>query len=190
MNYKRITTKDHILNTASKLFMELGFQATTTRDIAELAGITQPNLYHYFKTKEDIYISVLEELSAVVKDKLFQIVNKPDETLVEKSQHILEYLQEKHPVNFSIMSHDMTHEISTESHEHLYLIWLDSYLQPLINLFDKNMTKKSPLNSSQLARHYYSTIAPFLQKENRFHKELAPELIVDLFVYGILDREE
>lgn len=65
-----MTTKQIILHEAGELFMERGFQATSTREIAEKAEITQPNLYYHFKTKEDIYIAVLEELSSEVKETL------------------------------------------------------------------------------------------------------------------------
>ena len=47
-----MTTKQIILHEAGELFMERGFQATSTREIAEKAEITQPNLYYHFKTKK------------------------------------------------------------------------------------------------------------------------------------------
>lgn len=190
MTEKRLSTRQLILNNASVLFMDKGFQATSTRLIAESSGITQPNLYHHFKTKEDIYMAVMEELSIEIKEGLLEIINNHSGTLVEVLQDIMNYLKDKHPVNFSIMNHDMTHEISVDNHQHLYIIWKDAYLQPIVNLFDNYLSNESPLNSDQLARHFYSSIAPFIQKENRFYKELSSEKVIDLFVYGILDRNQ
>lgn len=43
---------DNILDVAEKLFMQQGYQATSTRQIADTLGITQPNLYYYFKKKK------------------------------------------------------------------------------------------------------------------------------------------
>lgn len=190
MNYKRVSTRQHILNVASQLFMDQGFQATSTRSIAKQANITQPNLYHHFKTKEALYIAVLKELSIEVKEALYQIVNTPELSLVEKLQRVTHYLKETHPINFFIMRHDMTHEISSENLQHLYKIWKESYLEPIIILFEEYLPEKSPLTLSELSRYFYSAIAPFLQKDNQFYKELTSEHVIDLLVYGILDREE
>lgn len=86
-------------------------------------GITQPNLYHHFKTKEAIYIAVLENLSSEVKAVLEKMVEEPSESLLDSLLEILNYLRERHPANFSIMSLDMTYENSEENHQHLYKIW-------------------------------------------------------------------
>lgn len=186
---KRMTTKEIIMHVAGELFMDKGYKATSTREIAEKAGITQPNLYHHFKTKEDIYMAVLSDLSSEVKEALNRIVGRKEDSLVDSLQKVLDYLREKHPMNFSIMSHDMTHEISPEHHQQLYVMWQESYLAPLIGLFDRYVNESIPLSSSALARHFYATIAPFIQKDNTFYKEISSEQIIYLFVYGILDRE-
>ncbi len=190
MRPRRMTTKEIILFEASKLFMEKGFQATSTREIAELSEITQPNLYYHFKTKEDIYIAVLEKLSNEVKDSLEIMVSESDNDLFDRLLHILNYLREKHPANFSIMSHDMTYEISKENHMHLYHIWQVSYMKPLEKLFSQYVNGKSVFTAEELSRFFYTMIAPFMQIDNNFHKEVTSEKIIYLFVYGILDRQD
>lgn len=185
-----MSTKETILYVASDLFMEKGFQATSTREIALNARITQPNLYHHFKTKEAIYIAVLEKLSSEVKQALENLVDGPSESLYESLLEILNYLRESHPANFSIMSHDMTYEISEENHYHLYQIWQESYLAPLVKLISRYVSEDSLFSSKELGRYFYSIIAPFIQKENRFYKEVASDKIIYLFVYGILNSAE
>ena len=186
-----MTTKQIILHEAGELFMERGFQATSTREIAEKAEITQPNLYYHFKTKEDIYIAVLEELSSEVKETLDHLVDQSTGDLVTDLIYIMNYLRERHPINFSIMSHDMTYEVSKENHLHLYRIWQEADMSPLVHLFNRYMDKeKSEITAEELARYYYSAMAPFMQKDNNFHKEVSGEKIVNLFVYGILDRKD
>lgn len=44
-----------ILDAALTLFAERGYEAASTREICELAGITKPTLYYFFKSKEAIY---------------------------------------------------------------------------------------------------------------------------------------
>lgn len=182
---KRMTTKEVILYVAGQLFMDKGFQATSTRDIAENSGITQPNLYHHFKTKEAIYIAVLEKLSSEIKEGLEELVNNPTGSLVEDLVKILNFLKDNHPANFSIMRHDMTYEISEENHYRLYLTWQDAYLKPIVAMFNHYTQDSSPYTADELARFFYSSIAPFIQKDNRFHKKVEPEKIVHIFVNGI-----
>lgn len=184
---KRMTTKEIIIEVAGNLFMEKGFQATSTRDIAEYAGITQPNLYHHFKTKETIYIAVLEKLAKEVKDTLDEMVEEPLTSLDEILVNVLNFLRESHPANFSIMSHDMTYEISHENHQHLYNIWKNSYVAPLEKLFERYLKDKNVFNSQELARYFYSAISPYIQKENRFYKNVESEKIIHIFVYGIIN---
>lgn len=50
--------RDEILTAARALFREKGFKGTSTREIAEQAGLKQPSLFHYFKTKGDIFREV------------------------------------------------------------------------------------------------------------------------------------
>ena len=43
-----------ILDAALKLFVERGFQGTSTAEIAKTAGVATGTLFHYFKTKEEL----------------------------------------------------------------------------------------------------------------------------------------
>jgi AcrR family transcriptional regulator len=47
-------TNDRILRAASELFSDLGFAGTSTREIADRVGITQPGLYRHFNSKDEI----------------------------------------------------------------------------------------------------------------------------------------
>lgn len=49
-----------LLDAAAALFIEHGYAATSTRAIADRAGLRQASLYHYFGGKEDILVELLE----------------------------------------------------------------------------------------------------------------------------------
>lgn len=53
--------KKRIIDAAMKLFSEQGFDGTSTRQIAEAAGINEALIFRHFKTKEELYWSVLED---------------------------------------------------------------------------------------------------------------------------------
>lgn len=47
-------TRAHILATALRLFREDGYEATSMRAIAQAAGVSTGNAYHYFESKEHL----------------------------------------------------------------------------------------------------------------------------------------
>ncbi|WP_372665850.1 TetR/AcrR family transcriptional regulator [Amycolatopsis kentuckyensis] len=57
-----------MLDTARKLFLEHGFDATSLQHIADTMGVTKANVYYYFKTK----IAILEALLAPTVEALTQ----------------------------------------------------------------------------------------------------------------------
>jgi TetR/AcrR family transcriptional regulator len=51
-----------IIDAALKVFAEKGFSGTRTKEIAELAGISETLVFQHFKTKRDLYRCALKEL--------------------------------------------------------------------------------------------------------------------------------
>ncbi|MDV7340295.1 TetR/AcrR family transcriptional regulator [Terasakiella sp. A23] len=58
----RERNEEAILKAAEVIFAQRGFGAATTAEIASAAGIPKANLHYYFKTKEDLYTHVLENI--------------------------------------------------------------------------------------------------------------------------------
>jgi len=50
-----------IIRTASALFARRGYRGTTTREIAERAGINEALLFRHFSSKEKLYWTIIEE---------------------------------------------------------------------------------------------------------------------------------
>ncbi|MFC8449852.1 TetR/AcrR family transcriptional regulator [Kitasatospora sp. NPDC057223] len=55
-----LTPRAEVLAASAELFTVNGYAATTTRAVAERAGLRQASLYHYFTGKEDILATLLE----------------------------------------------------------------------------------------------------------------------------------
>jgi AcrR family transcriptional regulator len=60
----KIATRQRILEAARKLFFSKGFEAATTRDIADEAGIASGTLFNYFSTKEAMVAALATEATA------------------------------------------------------------------------------------------------------------------------------
>jgi TetR/AcrR family transcriptional regulator len=50
-----------ILDAAQHVFAAYGYHGATIDKVAERAGMSQPNLHNYFKTKADLYAAVLDQ---------------------------------------------------------------------------------------------------------------------------------
>lgn len=61
--------KEKILETAYRLYSEIGYFNTTTNDIAKAANIQISSLYSYFKDKDAILLELLEIYNAEFSDK-------------------------------------------------------------------------------------------------------------------------
>jgi AcrR family transcriptional regulator len=69
---KRIPSADRrkqILGVARRLFSQKGFRGTTTREIAELAGMNEAILFRHFRGKDTLYWAVIEEMSRTVDSR-------------------------------------------------------------------------------------------------------------------------
>jgi len=54
-------TRADIVGCANRLFYEQGYEATSFSDIVDASGLYRGNIYHYFKSKEDILRAVVEQ---------------------------------------------------------------------------------------------------------------------------------
>ena len=79
---KKQETRQRIVACARKLFNDKGFEQTTTRDIADAAGIAAGTMFNYFPTKEALEMTIiceaLDEASTEFEERL-----RGDESLDE-----------------------------------------------------------------------------------------------------------
>ncbi|MGV9775454.1 TetR/AcrR family transcriptional regulator [Streptosporangium sp. NPDC003464] len=75
-------TRTRIQETALKLFVEQGYEATSLREIAEALGVTKAALYYHFKSKDEIVTSLAENRLHAVEELAAWAASQPrtDET--------------------------------------------------------------------------------------------------------------
>lgn len=82
-------TRNLILETAGKLFLEKGYEHTSIQDIIDhLGGLSKGAIYHHFKSKEDIMIEVANRFYAVSEKNMEGICRRRDLNGKEKLQAI------------------------------------------------------------------------------------------------------
>ena len=80
--------KNDIIKTASRLFAEQGFEATTTLQITKEAGVTEPLIYYHFKGKDDLYTHILNSTFKEYFSRL-ETLNINTRTEFEKIENLI-----------------------------------------------------------------------------------------------------
>ena len=97
---KHSNAKEKIVEAASGLFFEQGYQATTIDDVIERSGVSRPTLYAHFAGKEELGITYLREHRQSELELLKEAVRKEKTSkgrflsvmrLVEKTQMSSEF---------------------------------------------------------------------------------------------------
>ena len=72
---KEYFTRKKIINAAKKLFQEKGYKKTSVDEIADNSILSKGTFYHYFKSKENLFISAMKETEVEVFELLDEIVS-------------------------------------------------------------------------------------------------------------------
>ncbi|MEU8587238.1 TetR/AcrR family transcriptional regulator [Streptomyces sp. NPDC048664] len=89
---RRGDTRQRIQDVALELFAEQGYEKTSLREIAEHLDVTKAALYYHFKTKEEILVSIFEDLSRPI-DELIEWGRQQPHTLRTKQEALRRYSQ-------------------------------------------------------------------------------------------------
>lgn len=91
--------REKILEAATRVFAERGFDGTSFGDIAKVAGITRPVVYDHFGSKEELHLVLLErERDRILEHVKVQLVadDSPEERVYRALDAYFAYV-ETHP---------------------------------------------------------------------------------------------
>jgi len=78
MNDKPNPKKEKIIETATKIFSKFGMKKSTMDEIAKKIRMGKSTLYHYFKNKEEIFLTVVKRESDILRENLIRAVTEAD----------------------------------------------------------------------------------------------------------------
>ena len=73
--------RERLLETAIGMFAEKGYAGTSVREIVEKAGVSKPVLYYYFKSKEGLFLAILDLAEDLQKQLLSEILGSKGDVL-------------------------------------------------------------------------------------------------------------
>jgi TetR/AcrR family transcriptional regulator len=83
-------TEQAILEAAEKLFLEKGFEATSTTQIAREVGCNQALIHYYFRTKDNLFNTIFEHKFRFFFQHLFDMGSIKTLSFEDKIRHIIE----------------------------------------------------------------------------------------------------
>ena len=89
MKNEETNTEQAILKAAEELFLEQGFEQTTTKQIAQRAGCNQALLHYYYRTKDNLFVQIFEEKAKFIATHFLDI-NSTAQTLEERISQMVE----------------------------------------------------------------------------------------------------
>ena len=78
-----------ILEAASKAFMTRGYVGTTLDDVAKLLGTTKGQIYHYYRSKTDLYFDVAVGSLFMVHERIKDIFEMEQMPALDKLRNVI-----------------------------------------------------------------------------------------------------
>ena len=78
-----------ILDAAAEVFERLGFDRTTVNDIADAVHKAKSSIYYYFKSKEEIFLDIVEEESRWIIAQTSQAVDRESNSVSKLRAYLM-----------------------------------------------------------------------------------------------------
>lgn len=131
-------TRRTILRVARELFMEYGYRAVSTRQIADACGLTQPALYHYFADKQDLYVAMAMEEIAKMRAALERVAGR-NESVDERLRRVALYLLNATQHDLGLMLHDIRYELAPKLQSILNEAFQAGVVGPISSIFSDGL---------------------------------------------------
>lgn len=188
--------RESVVRKATELFYREGFARSSIRDIGREAGISSANLYHYFKTKDDLLYEIIKTIGdhlLIILDQTKQEFDDPEQRLrkmifrqicllKEKREEVKIYIEEQYQLPKRLKT------IIYKQHRKIY----ETYLEELRRLGEAGRLQVN----SHLPTITFSLFAMmnwvyrWFNNEGSISIEEVANMIIDIFFNGILMPHE
>ncbi len=196
---ERLTHRAEILQAAEKVFALKGFFQTTMNEIAREAEFGTGTLYKFFKSKEDLYFTLIDEKT----DEIYQLVQAElsrEASAIERIRKVLNL-----ELQFMERNRDFFRIYASEGSRYEWSIQNDCgkkvhdkmvrYLHDLAQVFQQGIELKElkPIHPMDLAHAFegivHSFIFEWLIHPEPYSLVSKAETILEIFLEGAEKRE-
>ncbi|ENB9401998.1 TPA: TetR/AcrR family transcriptional regulator [Bacillus cereus] len=189
----KLTAREKVMEAATLLFGEKGYTATTIREVAEKAGVSELTIFRNFKNKENLFresiilrttpVALLEEIEEQFTGDLYKDLTKVAETYIQTNLPKLNYIWA------ALIESRQNSEMKALLHE------LNSHLVNHLEKYLKQLGEKghiSTCNYRLIANMFYGQLFLYIMNvsisEEEIQLEEYIETCVNLFMNGILNK--
>jgi AcrR family transcriptional regulator len=197
-------TARKILDTAARLFMQLGYRAVSINDIVKAAEITKPTLYYYFRDKEELFAQMAIQRLLDIQRALQGALSSTQGARARLTA-VAGVLLNASDGDMRMLRHEMSEHLSAEHQWRLAQAFQRRMFEPVRQVMQQG------LDSGALTRHSAAELTMlFLGLMEAFHgfaeqvddlhlpeqagrmrpAVFAPESVVALFLHGVASNEE
>jgi AcrR family transcriptional regulator len=158
---KAAQRREQLIDVATKLFAKSGYEATTTAAIAQAAGVTEPILYRHFKSKQELFVAIVRDVSMHTLRQwqaMIANVNDPAERL-----RIIAAAMPEHMRKLSDYYHVLHGALGTSRDKKVMAVLREHYQQ---------------------IEDFFSKIVADGQKGGGFRREVAPKAAAWQFIFA------
>lgn len=181
-----------IIRAAEKLFNKNGFNNTTISDIVKSIGVAQGTFYYYFKSKDDVFNSIVDEFLDKFMTELSVIAEDEKLDTGEKIELVLEKIIKLLENNEGVIFYLHTKE-NIEIHERIEKKFIE-YSTPLVvnivkqgmeeNLFDLEYPEEV-VEFLMTGSHYLGDVNIYEEDREKYLKRVKGVQFVIKRVLGI-----
>jgi AcrR family transcriptional regulator len=91
---RKTQTRERLINTATDLFLRQGYAQSGVNEIMQQAQATSGSFYHFFPTKEDLLLAVLDHLGEMLEDEVFTPAIRSTDDPIGRIFAVLEYYRQ------------------------------------------------------------------------------------------------
>jgi TetR/AcrR family transcriptional regulator, cholesterol catabolism regulator len=130
-----LNARERVLSVAEMLFRQRGYNVVTMRDIAEEVGIRQASLYYHFPSKEQLFITVIEQVFERHHHGLHQAIGTAGSDLRAQLHAASGWFISQPPIHFLSLMHTDMPTLSEAEIQRLSLIAQKSIFDPIVQAF-------------------------------------------------------
>ena len=92
---RKTTTRERLIGTAAELFWKQGYAQTGVNEIIQQAQATSGSFYHFFPTKEDLLLAVVDHVAEIFETEVFGPASEAGGSGVERLFVVLEHYRQR-----------------------------------------------------------------------------------------------
>jgi AcrR family transcriptional regulator len=192
--------KEAIIRESTRLFLANGFRGTSVKEITEAVGIGRGTLYWYFKSKDEILLTIFRKFENEMLDPLFEALKPFKGDFVAKYKFLHKFTTEFARDNrdlslaFNTLASEMagTHteaeKVAKVAHDKFRMI-----MERLLDEGKKNGSIKkdlpSPLYAHVIVAHHHGMLFQWLTSGDSFDARAFAKATRDFILKGILKED-